>query len=76
MKNTINYTEKKLFKVAISEVIVQDYYIEANSEEEAIENASKGYYNCEYVLDGDSDVISRRAKIVTEGEAETEWIDF
>ncbi len=76
MENAINYTKKKIFKVAISEILVQDYYIEASSEEEALEKAFDGYGNCEYVLDGDSDVLSRRAKIVTEGEAETEWIEF
>lgn len=82
-KNKEQYNEKhnqphrkKIFKVAISEILVQYFFVEASSEEEALEYAVEGYDSWEYVLDGNSDVISRKVKIVREGETETEWTEF
>lgn len=46
--------EKKKYVVTIEETISQDFDIEANSLEEALEIARKKYRSCEFIVESES----------------------
>lgn len=64
------------FVVTIKEIVSEDFLIEANNSDEAINIAREKYKNSEYVLEPGS-VLSVKLKCSnkTENEA-TEWIEL
>ena len=65
--------EKKNFAVTIEETISQDFNVEANSLEEALEIARKKYRDGEFVVESESCTFVQ-AKAITEDASEmTEW---
>ena len=65
--------EKKNFVVTIEETISQDFNVEANSLEEALEIARKKYRSCEFIVESESCTFAQ-AKARTEDASEmTEW---
>lgn len=65
--------EKKKYVVTIEETISQDFDIEANSLEEALEIARKKYCDGEFVVESESCTFVQ-AKAMTEDASDlTEW---
>lgn len=66
--------EKKKFKITIEETISQTFEIEAESSEEAMGKALKGYEDGTLVVDNGS---LTGAKMACEGNDEvTEWVEI
>lgn len=65
--------EKKKYVVTIEETISQDFDVEANSLEEALEIARKKYYDGEFIVESESCTFVQ-AKAMTEDASDmTEW---
>ena len=62
------------FTVTIEEHISQDFEVEANTLEEAMQIAEDKYYGGEFVLDN-SDVTAK-LMMADDGNKQTEWEEF
>ena len=62
------------FRVAIEEIIVQEFEIEAADENEALKMAGEGYKSGEIVLE--SPEVQHRQLAVLQDESSTMWIEF
>lgn len=65
----------KKYVIAIEEVVVQNFEIEADSQEEALNTLETGYKNGIYVLEP-GEVQSKKMSIVKPEQNATEWIEF
>lgn len=65
----------KKYVIAIEEVVVQNFEIEADSQEEALNKLETGYKNGIYVLEH-GEVQSKKMSIVKPEQNATEWIEF
>lgn len=65
----------KKYVIAIEEVVVQNFEIEADSQEEALNKLETGYKNGIYVLEP-REVQSKKMSIVKPEQNATEWIEF
>lgn len=65
----------KKYVIAIEEVVVQNFEIEADSQEEALNKLKTGYKNGIYVLEP-GEVQSKKMSIVKPEQNATEWIEF
>ena len=63
------------FTVAIEETVVEEFDIEANSEEEALSIAQNKYKNGELVLSS-GEVQAKQVAIVKPGSETSEWLEF
>ena len=62
------------FRVAIEEIIVQEFEIEAADENEALKKAVAGYKSGEMVLENPE--VQHRQLAVLQDESSTVWIEF
>ena len=60
--------------VTIEEHITQDFEVEANTLEEAMEIAAQKYYDCEFVIN--STDVTAKLMMADDGENCTEWSEF
>ena len=60
--------------VTIEEHVVQDFDVEANTLEEAMEIAAQKYYDCEFVIN--STDVTAKLMMADDGENCTEWEEF
>lgn len=60
--------------VTIEEHVVQDFEVEANTLEEAMEIAAQKYYDCEFVIN--SADVTAKLMMADDGENCTEWEEF
>nr|WP_304037444.1 DpnD/PcfM family protein [Ruminococcus bromii] len=65
----------KKYVIVIEEVVVQNFEIEADSQEEALNKLETGYKNGIYVLEP-GEVQSKKMSIVKPEQNATEWIEF
>ena len=65
----------KKYVIAIEEVVVQNFEIEADSQEEALNKLETGYKNGIYVLEP-GEVQSKKMSIVKPEQSATEGIEF
>lgn len=65
----------KKYVIAIEEVVVQNFEIEADSQEEALNKLETGYKNGICVLEP-GEVQSKKMSIVKPEQNATEWIEF
>ena len=74
-KITLDTTPTK-FKITIEEVITDDFWVEAETMEEAMEIAQNNYYSGEFVLEPGSLVAKQMMATDRETEKTTEWVEF
>lgn len=60
--------------VTIEEHAVQDFDVEANTLEEAMEIAAQKYYDCEFVINSAN--VTAKLMMADDGENCTEWEEF
>ena len=60
--------------VTIEEHVVQDFDVEANTLEEAMEIAAQKYYDCEFVINSAN--VTAKLMMADDGENCTEWEEF
>ena len=60
--------------VTIEEHISQDFTVEADTLEEAMEIAAQKYYDCEFIID--SADVTAKLMMADNGENCTEWSEF
>lgn len=65
----------KKYVITIEELISQNFVVEANDAEEAMEIAEKKYNNNEFILESGNLVTKQMAITEPENEA-TEWCEF
>lgn len=65
----------KNYVIAIEETVVQNFEVEANSQEEALRKVETGYKNGHYVLES-GEVQAKKMSIVKPEQNATEWIEF
>jgi hypothetical protein len=68
--------ETKKFAVTIEETVSGEFYIYANSKEEAMKIAEKKYRNGELVLSPGNLVCKQMSVKDTEESTECEWVEF
>lgn len=61
-------------KVIIEERISQEFEVEAENIEEAMEIAEEKYYDGEFVIDNGN--VTCREMMADDGEEQTEWTEF
>jgi len=64
----------ELFCIAIEETVINEFFIEANDEIEAIDIAIRKYDDGEFVLDPGH--LTARQMAVVEHTTPTEWFEF
>lgn len=60
--------------VTIEERISQDFYVEADTLDEAMKIAAQKYYDCEFVLN--SPEVTEKFMTADDGENYTDWKEF
>jgi hypothetical protein len=65
----------KIFKIAIEEMVVDTFEVEANDAEEALQTAIEKYKNGIFVLEP-GNVTSRQISIVKPNCEGNEWLEF
>ena len=60
--------------ITIEEHISQDFEVEADTVEEAMEIAAQKYYDCEFVIN--SADVTAKLMMADDGENCTEWEEF
>ena len=60
--------------VTIEEHVVQDFEVEANTLEEAMEIAAQKYYDCEFIIN--SADVTAKLMMADDGNKQTEWEEF
>ena len=65
----------KKFIIAIEETVVDEFEVEANSAEEAMEIAQENYRNGEFVLEP-GEVTFKQMSVVKPSEESTGWVEF
>lgn len=63
------------YKVCIEETVSQEFSVEAETADEALEIAEEKYNNCEFVLEPGNLVSKQMCITSPEGEC-TEWTEF
>ena len=66
----------KKFKIIIEEMVSQEFEVEANDMDEAMEIAEEKYYNGEFVLDPGELVAKQMMGVDPEEDEVTEWTEF
>ena len=64
----------KLFRIAIEETIVDEFILEANNEDDAIEIAIQKYKEGEFILEPGNLIVKQMA--VVDNTTPTEWFAF
>lgn len=65
----------KKYVVAIEETVVQNFEVEANSQEEALRKVEKGYKNGNYVLES-AEVQAKKMSVLNSDNEFDKWIEF
>lgn len=60
--------------VTIEEHVVQDFDVEADTLEEAMEIAAQKYYDCEFIIN--SVDVTAKLMMADDGNKQTEWEEF
>jgi hypothetical protein len=63
------------YKIVIEETVAQEFEVEADSKEQALEEAKQNYYNCNFVLEP-GEVQYKQMAVVDNDIDEYEWIEF
>ena len=63
-----------LFRIAIEETVIEEFEIEANNEEEAIDLAIQKYRDSEFVL-SPGNLITKQMAVV-DYKSPTKWFEF
>lgn len=65
----------KKYIVAIEETVVDEFEVEAYSEEEALDIAREKYHSCTFVLEP-GEVQYKQMAIINQNNGDSEWIEF
>lgn len=65
----------KKFVVGIEEMVYQEFYVLANSEEEALEMTRRSYKKGEFVLEP-GELVSKKMAIIDDSNEEIVWEDI
>lgn len=65
----------KSYVIAIEETVVQNFEVEANSQEEALSKVETGYKNGHYVLES-GEVQAKKMSVLNSGNESDKWIEF
>jgi hypothetical protein len=63
------------FKIAIEETISQEFEVEADNQQQALEKAKQNYYNGSFVLEP-GEVQCKQMAVVNDNNNEAEWLEF
>ena len=65
----------KNYVIAIEETVVQNFEVEANSQEEALRKIETGYKNGHYVLES-GEVQAKKMSVLNSDNKSDKWIEF
>ena len=65
----------KKYVITIEETVVQNFEVEANSQEEALRKVETGYKNGDYVLES-GEVQSKKMSVLNANNKFDKWIEF
>lgn len=63
------------YKVCIEETVSEEFEVDAETPEQALEIAEEKYKNCEFVLEP-GELTSKQMCITSPEDERTEWIEF
>lgn len=63
------------YKVCIEETVSEEFEVEAETPEQALEIADEKYNNCEFVLEP-GELIGKKMCVTSPEEKRTEWVSF